>query len=241
MPKQLHHFTILCMSESIFTREEMLIGSEALEKLKHAHVLVFGVGGVGGYVVEALTRSGVGEITIVDNDYIVPSNCNRQIIALHSSIGEAKVSAFEKRMKDINPDIIVHPMQTFYLPENRDQFDFSKYDYVVDAIDTVTAKIDIIQACYEKQVPVISCMGCGNRLDPTKLEVTDIYKTKNDPLAKVMRHELKKRNIRKCTVICSAELPVKTGQRTPGSSAFVPSCAGLIAASVIVRKICNIK
>lgn len=213
----------------------MLIGSEGLEKLKHSHVLVFGVGGVGGYVVEALTRSGIGEISIVDNDHIVPSNINRQIIALHSTLGLAKVEAFEKRMKDINPDIIVHTYQTFYLPENRDAFDFTKYNYVVDAIDTVTAKIDIIQACTEKKVPVISCMGCGNRLDPSKLEVTDIYKTKNDPLAKVMRHELKKRNIKKCTVVCSSELPLKTNSRTPGSSAFVPSCAGLIAASVIAR------
>ena len=173
-----------------FIRSQLVLGEEGLKKIANARVAVFGVGGVGGYVIEALARCGIGEIDIIDNDTVAESNINRQIIATHSTIGEYKVDVMEKRIKDISPDTIVHKYTTFYLPENRDTFDFTNYDYIVDAIDTVTAKIDMI--CYAKSVktPIISCMGCGNRMDPTQLELTDIYKTKNDPLAKVMRHDI---------------------------------------------------
>ena len=228
-----------------FSRTELLLGHEGMEKLSKARVAVFGIGGVGGYTVEALARSGVGTLDLIDDDKVCLTNINRQIIATHSTIGEYKVDVMEKRIKDISPDTIVHKYTTFYLPESRDAFDFTKYDYIVDAIDTVTAKIDMI--CYAKSVktPIISCMGCGNRIDPTQLELTDIYKTKNDPLAKVMRHELKKRHINKCKVVCSKELPVKTHyteqdskkRSVPGSTAFVPSAAGLICASYIVREL----
>lgn len=228
-----------------FIRSQLVLGEEGLKKIANARVAVFGVGGVGGYVIEALARCGIGEIDIIDNDTVAESNINRQIIATHSTIGEYKVDVMEKRIKDISPDTIVHKYTTFYLPENRDTFDFTNYDYIVDAIDTVTAKIDMI--CYAKSVktPIISCMGCGNRMDPAQLELTDIYKTKNDPLAKVMRHELKKRHINKCKVVCSKELPVKTHyteqdskkRSVPGSTAFVPSAAGLICASYIVREL----
>lgn len=233
------------MIENPFIRTELVIGKEGLEKLSQKRVAVFGIGGVGGYVVEALARCGIGEIDIIDNDTVSITNINRQIVATHSTVGQYKVDVAERRIKDISPNTIVHKYTTFYLPEKREEFDFKQYDYVVDAIDTVTAKIDMI--CYAKSVktPIISCMGCGNRLDPTQLEITDIYKTKNDPLAKVMRHELKKRHINKLKVVCSKELPIKTHyteegskkRSVPGSTAFVPSVAGLIAASYIIQKL----
>ena len=233
------------MSQEPFIRTEVVIGKQNIEKIKKKRVAVFGIGGVGGYVVEALARSGIGEIDIIDNDTVAMTNINRQIVATRSTIGQYKVDVAEKRILDINPEAIVHKYTTFYLPEKRQEFDFSKYDYVVDAIDTVTAKIDMVLYAKQTKTPIISCMGCGNRLDPTQLEITDIYKTKNDPLAKVMRHELKKRHINKLKVVCSKELPVKTQytedgvhkRSVPGSTAFVPSVAGLMAASWIVREL----
>lgn len=233
------------MENNIFTRFESMIGPQALETLKTKRVAVFGCGGVGGYAIEALARSGIGQLDIIDHDVVAASNLNRQIIALHSTIGQYKVDIAKQRILDINPTCIVGTYKAFYLPENRNTFDFTKYDYIIDAIDTVSAKIDIICYAKETNTPIISCMGCGNRLDPTQLEVTDIYKTKNDPLAKVMRRELKKRHIKKCTVVCSKELPMKSTlidetthkKIVPSSSAFVPSVAGMIAASVVVQQL----
>lgn len=225
------------------SRTELVMGPEALEILKHKKVAVFGVGGVGGYVTEALARSGVGCIEIIDNDDIALTNLNRQIIATHSTLGEAKVHAVAERIRDINPDIQVICRQTFYLPEIAQEFDFGSYDYVVDAIDTVTAKLDIIRRSEEAGTRIISAMGCGNRMDPTKLVVTDIYKTSMDPLAKVIRRELKRSHIRKLKVVCSTEAPIQpyqseeaTSRRTvPGSTPFVPAVAGLIIAAEVVR------
>ena len=230
-------------------RTELLLGAQALEKLQNSRVCVFGVGGVGGYVVEALARSGVGAIDVVDDDQVATSNINRQIIALHSTVGKDKVEVIRDRILDINPDCKVTCHKCFYLPETSSQFEFEKYDYVVDAIDTVTAKIDIIMKCTELGIPVLSSMGTGNKLDPTKVEVTDIYKTETDPLAKVMRKELKKRGIKKLKVVYSSEEPIKpdhelvqaeleasgSAKRTiPGSTAFVPPVAGLTIAREVV-------
>lgn len=225
------------------SRTELVMGPEALEILKDKHVCIFGVGGVGGYVTEALARSGVGTLDIVDNDDVALTNLNRQIIATRSTLGRAKVDVLEQRIHDINPEIQVNKFQTFYMPECAHQFDLSKYDYVVDAIDTVTAKLDIIRRCSELGTPIISAMGCGNRFDPTQLVVTDIYKTSMDPLAKVVRRELRKSGVKKLKVVCSTEPPItpytseeKTAKRTvPGSTPFVPAAAGLIIASVVVR------
>ncbi len=232
------------MSEEL-SRTELLIGTQALEKLWDSRVCVFGVGGVGGYVVEALARSGIGSIDVVDNDQVATSNINRQIIALHSTVGRDKVDVIRERIKDINPDIKVTCHKCFYLPETADEFDFNEYDYVVDAIDTVTAKIDIIMKCSEKTVPIISSMGTGNKLDPGRITVTDIYKTEVDPLAKVMRRELKKRGLKKLKVVYSPEEPIKPAEGAelikdgarpaPGSTAFVPPVAGLIIASEVVK------
>ncbi len=236
------------MSEQ-FVRTELLLGAQALETLRGSRVCVFGVGGVGGYVVEALARSGVGHLDIVDNDDVAESNLNRQIIALHSTIGKSKVDVARDRILDINPDVQVTVHKCFYLPETAAEFDFISYDYVVDAIDTVTAKIDIIMKCKEVGTPIISSMGTGNKLDPTKVQVTDIYKTEIDPLAKVMRRELKKRGIRKLKVVYSNEEPIKPDQALvqaeldatdsvrrsiPGSTAFVPPVAGLVIAREVV-------
>lgn len=236
------------MSEQ-FVRTELLLGTQALETLRGSRVCVFGVGGVGGYVVEALARSGVGHLDIVDNDDVAESNLNRQIIALHSTIGKSKVDVARDRILDINPDVQVTVHKCFYLPETAAEFDFISYDYVVDAIDTVTAKIDIIMKCKEVGTPIISSMGTGNKLDPTKVQVTDIYKTEIDPLAKVMRRELKKRGIRKLKVVYSNEEPIKPDQALvqaeldatdsvrrsiPGSTAFVPPVAGLVIAREVV-------
>jgi tRNA A37 threonylcarbamoyladenosine dehydratase len=230
-------------------RTKLLLGAQALEKLSGSRVCVFGVGGVGGYVVEALARSGVGAIDIVDNDSVAVSNINRQIIALHSTVGKDKVDVAKDRILDINPECKVNCHKCFYLPENSSEFEFDKYDYVVDAIDTVTAKIDIIMNCTELGVPIISSMGTGNKLDPTRVQVTDIYKTEIDPLAKVMRRELKKRGLKKLKVVYSNEEPIKpdpeevsaelessgSSKRTvPGSTAFVPPVAGLVLAREVV-------
>lgn len=235
-----------------FSRTELLIGQAALEKLQNSRVAIFGVGGVGGYVCEALVRSGVGHFDLIDNDTVSLTNINRQIIALHSTIGKLKVDVMKERMLDINPDVdvLVHPC--FYLPETADQFDFSNYDYVVDAIDTVTGKIEIIVQADVHQVPVISSMGAGNKLNPAMMEVSDIYKTSVCPLARVMRRELKKRHIKHCKVVYSKEKAIQPSQASlekygadseenftkksiPGSTAFVPSVAGLILASEVIK------
>ena len=235
-----------------FIRTELILGKEAIEKLSKARVAVFGVGGVGGYAIEALARSGVGTLDLIDNDTVSESNINRQIIATRKSVGLSKVEVMKQRILDINPNAIVNTYQCFYLPDKKDLFEFEKYDYIVDAIDTVTAKIDIICEAKKLNVPIISAMGCGNRLDPTKVTITDIYKTSGDPLAKIMRKELKDRRIKKLDVVYSTEKPLKplysitddnnpNRRGIPGSSAFVPPAAGLAIAYFVVKKICDIK
>ena len=241
-----------------FARTQLLLGTEGLEKLAKARVAVFGVGGVGGYVVEALARSGVGAFDLIDNDTVCLSNLNRQIIATQKTIGQYKVDVMKERILSINPEAVVNARRCFYLPETADQFDFSEYSYVVDAVDTVTAKIDIILQAQKAGVPVMSSMGAGNKLDPTKFLVADIYKTSVCPLAKVMRRELKKRGVKKLKVVYSTEEALtpmtetasgeqgssdQTGagqngssrRSTPGSIAFVPSVAGLIIAGEVIK------
>ena len=227
-----------------FRRTEMLFGLEAMEKLKKSRVAVFGIGGVGGHVVEALVRSGIGAIDLIDNDVVHNSNINRQVVALLSNVGEPKVDAFEKRIKNINPDVIINKHKCFFLPENSSEFDFKAYDYIADCIDTVTGKIELVLKSQEAGVPIISSMGTGNKINPADLEVSDIYKTSVCPLAKVMRQELKKRRVKKLKVVYSKEIPKvqndaqtdkKTGKRLIGSNAFVPATAGLIIASEIVK------
>lgn len=229
-----------------FSRTELLLGEEALERLKKARVAVFGVGGVGGYAVEALARSGVGALDLIDNDTVALSNLNRQIIALHSTIGQHKVDVAKARVHDINPDCEVRVYKTFYLPETAEEFDFSAYDYVIDAIDTVKGKLGLAQQAQDAGTPIISSMGAGNKLDPTAFEVADIYKTSVCPLARVMRCECRKRGIKKLKVVYSKEVPVRpktvseeTGVRRdiPGSLAFVPSVAGLILAGEVIKDI----
>ena len=231
--------------EEQYSRSELLLGHEAIEKLRHSRVAVFGVGGVGGYAVEALARCGVGTLDLIDNDTVSISNLNRQIIALHSTVGRLKTEVAAERVHDIDPDITVNVHSVFFMPETADSFDFSQYDYVIDAIDTVTGKIEIIMRAQTAGVPVISAMGAGNKLDPTAFRVTDIYKTKGCPLARVMRRELKKRGVKKLTVVYSEEEPItpiqggeapQNGRRSvPGSVSFVPSAAGLIAAGEVIK------
>ena len=226
--------------ENQFERTELLLGKDAIQKLKNAHVAVFGVGGVGGFVVEALVRSGVGEIDVIDKDTVSLSNINRQIIALHSTVGQPKVEVIKNRALDINPNVKINAFETFFLPDTADMFDFSKYDYVVDAIDTVKGKIEIILRAEKAGVKIISSMGAGNKLDPTLFEVSDIYKTSVCPLARVMRRVLKARGIKKLKVVYSKEeaikIPSPDGERpVPGSIAFVPSVAGLIIAGEIIK------
>ena len=228
-----------------FARTRMLLGEEGMERLRRARVAVFGIGGVGGYVVEALARSGVGSLVLVDNDTVSLTNLNRQIIATHRTIGRDKVEVMRERVLEIAPDAEVEIRKCFYLPENADTFDFSEYSYVVDAVDTVTAKIEIILRAQACGVPVISSMGAGNKLDPSQFAVADIYKTTMCPLAKVMRRELKKRGVKRLKVVYSAEKPVlpvgesaetNSGRRAlPGSVAYVPSVAGMILASEVVK------
>lgn len=218
-----------------FSRTELILGSDAMSRLASSRVAVFGVGGVGGYTVEALARSGVGAIDLIDNDVINLSNINRQIIALQSTIGKYKVDVAEERIKEINPQCRVKTYKTFYLPDTSNQFDFSEYDYIVDAIDTVSGKIEIIVNAEKSGTPVISSMGAGNKLNPADFEVADIYKTSVCPLARVMRHELKKRGIKKLKVVYSKEEAIKTDSDVPGSTAFVPSVAGLIIASEVIK------
>lgn len=226
-----------------FLRTELLIGSEAVEILKKSRVAVFGIGGVGGFVCEALVRSGVGEFDLIDSDTVCESNINRQIIATHKTIGKYKTEVMKERMLEINPNVKVNVHNCFFLPENASEFPFDKYDYVVDAVDTVTAKIELIMKCNETNTPIISCMGAGNKLDATEFKVADIYKTNVCPLAKVMRRELKKRGIKKLKVVYSEEQPKKSNYKenesdrrvTPGSIAFVPSVAGLITAGEVIK------
>ena len=234
-----------------FERTRLLFGREAMEKLAASRVAVFGIGGVGGYVVEALARCGVGAIVLIDNDKVALSNLNRQIIATMDSVGREKTQVMKERILSINPDCKVEVHNCFYLSETRDSFDFSAYDYVVDAVDTVTAKIDLVLSAQEAGTPIISSMGTGNKLNPAMFEVADIYKTSVDPLARVMRRELKKRGVKKLKVVYSREEPVKTGEMerleeireaeapkrrsVPASNAFVPPSAGLLIASEVVR------
>ena len=225
-----------------FSRTELLLGKEAMEHLSECRVAVFGIGGVGGYVCEALARSGVGTFDLIDNDKVCLSNINRQIIASNKTVGRYKTDVMKERILDINPNAKVNTYQCFFLPENASEFPFDKYNYVVDAIDTVTAKIELVMQCQEKGVPIISAMGAGNKLDPTQFRVADIYKTKMDPLARVMRYELKKRGVKKLKVVYSEEEPIKpteetvvNGKATPGSTAFVPSVAGLIIAGEVIK------
>ena len=223
-------------------RTAMLLGEEALLKLQNAKVAVFGVGGVGGYVVEALARAGVGTLDLIDSDMVSESNINRQIIALHSTVGQYKVDAAAARVRDINPQIQVKTYAVFYQADTAHLVDFSKYDYVVDAIDTVSGKISLIERANEANVPVISSMGAGNKLDPTQFEVADISKTSVCPLARVMRRELKKRGIEHLKVVYSKEEPTpspiideESGKNVPGSVSFVPSVVGLIIAGEVVK------
>ncbi len=235
--------------ENQFIRTQMLLGADGIEKLKNSRVAVFGVGGVGGYTVEALARSGVGAIDVIDNDTVSISNINRQIIATYDTIGMPKVDAVEMRIKSINPDCIVTKRECFFLPENADSFDFSEYDYVVDAIDTVSGKIELVMKAARTGTPIISSMGAGNKLDPTMLEVADISKTSVCPLARVMRRELRNRGINHLKVVYSKEQSFEPyacdelkGEKDferrrslPGSVAFVPSVAGLIIAGEVIK------
>ena len=242
-----------------FSRSQLILGEDNMEKLKNARVAVFGVGGVGGYVCEALVRTGIGAFDLIDDDKVCLTNLNRQIIATRSSIGNYKVDVMKERMLDINPDVDVRVYKCFFLPENADEFPFSEYDYVIDAVDTVTAKIELVMKCKKENIPIMSSMGAGNKIEASAFKVADIYKTKMCPLAKVMRYELKKRGVKKLKVVYSEEKPIRpiedmsiscrthcicppgaahkcTERRDiPGSLAFVPSTAGLIIAGEVVK------
>jgi tRNA A37 threonylcarbamoyladenosine dehydratase len=242
-----------------FSRSELLIGKEGIEKLHKSRVAIFGIGGVGGYTVDALVRSGVEQIDLIDDDKVCLTNLNRQLIATRKTVGKDKVDIMRERILEINPKVTVNVYKTFFLPENADTFPFEEYDYVVDAVDTVTAKISLVMKCQEMNIPIISCMGAGNKMDASAFKVADIYKTKVCPLAKVMRRELKKRGVKKLKVVYSEEKPMTPiedendncknhcicppgVQRTclqrrsvPGSMAFVPAVAGLIIAGEVVK------
>jgi tRNA A37 threonylcarbamoyladenosine dehydratase len=226
-----------------FSRTEMLVGADSIKKLSTSRVAVFGIGGVGGYVAEALARAGVGAIDLIDNDVVSESNINRQIIALSSTVGQLKTEVMRQRILDINSEAEIRCINKFVLPDNIDEFDFSAYDYVVDAIDTVSGKLAIIEKAYSEGVPVISSMGTGNKLDPTRFEITDINKTSVCPLARVMRYELKKRGVKKLKVLYSKEEPIKPTniqnndkmKAVPGSISFVPSVAGLIIGGEVIK------
>lgn len=242
-----------------FSRTQLLFGKEAMERLYNARVAVFGVGGVGGYTVEALARSGIGTLDLIDDDKVCLTNLNRQILATRKTVGKYKVDVAEERIHDINPDAVVNTYKTFYMPNTADQFDFSQYDYVVDAIDTVKGKLELVMQAQATGTPIISCMGAGNKLDPTRFRVADIYKTSGCPLARVMRTALRKRGVKHLKVVYSDEIPTRpiedmsiscrshcicppgakhkcTERRDiPGSTAFVPSVAGLIIAGEVVK------
>ncbi|MBR5405193.1 MAG: tRNA threonylcarbamoyladenosine dehydratase [Oscillospiraceae bacterium] len=233
-----------------FARTALLLGEESMERLHNARVAVFGIGGVGGYAVEALARCGIGTLDLVDSDTVSITNLNRQIIALHSTLDMPKVDAAAARAADINPDIKINRHNCFYLPETAGQFDFTQYDFVIDAIDTVKGKLELVMQCRETKTPLICSMGAGNKLDPTALRVADIYKTSVCPLARVMRYELKKRGIRRLFTVYSEEMPVQPQMKpkeaaapgkgsVPGSISFVPSAAGLILAGEVIKAIAN--
>lgn len=234
-----------------FSRTQLLIGADAVSRLKKSRIAVFGIGGVGSYTVEALARSAVGTLDLIDNDTVALTNINRQLIAVHSTIGMYKVDAAKKRLLDINPDIKINTYKTFYTPENSCDFDFSQYDYVVDAIDTVSGKIELVIQAEKAGVPIISSMGAGNKLDAAAFEVADIYKTSVCPLARVMRRELKKRGIKKLKVVYSQEEPRSpveksdedpgTRRQIPASIAFVPSTVGLIIAGEVIKDLAELK
>ncbi len=234
------------MSER-FSRTELLLGREAMEILENSHVAVFGVGGVGGYAVEALARSGVGTLDLVDSDRVSLSNLNRQVIALESTVGRYKVDVMAERIREINPKAAVNVHRCFFLPDTAEEFDFGAYSCVVDAVDTVTAKIELVLRAQAAGTPVISSMGAGNKLDPTAFEAADIYETSVCPLARVMRRELKKRGVKSLKVVYSKEPPLtpsgedQFGGRVPGSVAFVPSVAGLIIAGEVVKELIGAK
>lgn len=232
------------MRNETFARTELLIGEEGLHRLRDARVAVFGVGGVGGHAVEALARSGIGYFLLVDDDVVSESNLNRQIIALRSSVGQMKTKVMKARIADICPETEVETRECFFLPENADSFDFQAYDYVVDAIDTISGKLELAECCQKAETPLISAMGAGNKMDPGRFVVTDIYRTQVCPLARVMRRELKKRGIERLKVVYSTEeaiTPKKllraegSGKVIPGSMAFVPGAAGLLLASEVVK------
>ena len=237
------------MTENPFARSAAMLGEDAMTRLQSARVAVFGVGGVGGYVCEALVRSGIGTLDVFDKDDVSVTNLNRQIIALRSTVGQDKVSVLAARMRDINPDVVINEHKVFYLPDNADDFDLSQYDYVVDAVDTVAAKIELAGRCEQLNVPLIAAMGAGNKLDPSKLQIADVYKTSVCPLARAMRTALRKKGVKHLTVAYSTEEPVRpaeaiategpnpTGVRkdVPASAAFVPSAMGLLIASHVVR------
>ena len=226
-----------------FSRSELLLGKDGIDRLKNAHVAVFGVGGVGGHAVEALARCAVGKIDIIDADTVSVSNLNRQTVALGSTVGRGKTEVLRERILDINPDCQVTAIQRFYSRENADEFDLSQYDYIIDAIDTVTSKIELITRAASLGVKITSSMGTGNKLDPTQFKIEDIYKTSVCPLARVMRTELRKRGIKKLKVLYSKEEPIKAvaeetvGRHSPGSVSFVPSVAGLIIAGEVIKDI----
>ncbi|MEE1053838.1 MAG: tRNA threonylcarbamoyladenosine dehydratase [Acutalibacteraceae bacterium] len=227
--------------ENQYTRTSALLGEDAVNKLKTCRVAVFGVGGVGSYTVEALARAGVGQIDIIDNDIFSITNINRQLYATHKTLGEYKVDVAKDRILDINPDCIVKAHKLFYLPENSEQFDLSVYDYIVDAIDTVAAKVELAVNAQKTDTPIISSMGTGNKLCPEKFEITDIYKTSVCPLAKVMRARLKKAGVKKLKVVYSKEEPTKNQLNIIGSVPFVPSVAGLIIAGEVIKDLINKK
>lgn len=242
-----------------FSRTELLIGTDGLKTLSKSKVAIFGIGGVGGYTLEALARSGIGQFDIVDNDKICITNLNRQIYALRSTVGKYKVDVAKERILDINPNAIVNTYKTFYTPETSSDFDFSQYDYIIDAIDTVSGKIELVMQANKAGVKIISSMGAGNKFHPELFEIADIYKTSVCPLAKVMRQELKKRKVKHLKVVYSKELPVKSlcnsdgnlecpqeqicnvRKHIPGSISFVPSAVGLIIAGEVIRDLLNIK
>lgn len=247
-----------------FSRTQLLIGADAIKKLSESRVAVFGIGGVGGYVCEALVRSGVGHFDLIDDDKVCLTNLNRQILATRKTVGKYKAEVMAERMQEINPEADIRIHKCFFLPENADDFPFDKYDYVIDAVDTVTAKLELIMRCKEKNVPVISAMGAGNKLDAGRMKIADIYETQVCPLARVMRHELRKRGVKKLKVVYSDEQPIRpledmsiscrshcicppgaqhkcTERRDiPGSTAFVPAVAGLLIAGEVVRDICRV-
>lgn len=221
----------------IFSRTERLIGEDALQKLKNSNIIIFGLGGVGSYTAEALARSGIGKMTVVDKDTVDITNINRQLYALRSTVGKPKAEVARERILDINPECEITAIQKMYLPENSEEFNLSQYDYIVDAIDNVTAKIDLAVKSEQLGIPIISSMGTGNKLDPAAFKVSDIYKTSVCPLCRAMRTQLKKRGVKKLKVVYSEEMPKTDGERTPASISFVPPAAGLIIAGEVIKNI----